>query len=549
MADTARRAASVIARRPSIPARWRIVGLILLTTTFALIAVGATVRMLFLHDVDRAANRDVVQELDEFRAFAAEGVDPTTTRPFTSVDRLLSVFLARQRPSQGEELIGLTDDRVLPFDRSGEPDSGLPHDLSADIELLNQIRDSEAASGVIDTPGGPMRWGRADIDAGTQSGALVVAVFTGEARAVVNNAIRTTAFVAGGGLLLTAGIAWLVAGQILAPVRAVREVAADIGENDLTARVPVHGRDDIAALAETFNAMLDRIEHAYITQRRFVDDASHELRTPITVIRGHLELMGTDPQEQAQTLRLVDEELARMGRIVSDLLTMAKADRPDFVQPSPVSVAELTLDIEAKAHALGDRQWLLMQVAEGEAVIDAQRITQAVLQLATNAVQYTHPGDAIRLGSAFSGAGDERRLSLWISDTGPGIRADETATIFSRFQHGSAHARPSDPDRPTVERGGAGLGLSIVQAIARAHGGSAWVRSVFGEGATFGLDLPAPHTAATAAPHGHGVWPTHRNPRGRGHSGPAAESPDNAVTEPIILPPNTDVTDRSGGLG
>ncbi|HWS34317.1 MAG TPA: HAMP domain-containing protein [Actinoplanes sp.] len=96
-------------------------------------------------------------------------------------------------------------------------------------------------------------------------------------------------------------IGWLAAGRILAPVRALHEVAADIGERDLTVRVPVHGRDDIAAVAETFNAMLDRLEEAYGLQRRFVDDAAHELRTPITVIRGHLELLGDDPAERAHS--------------------------------------------------------------------------------------------------------------------------------------------------------------------------------------------------------------------------------------------------------
>src|SRR5699024_6563056 len=128
-----------------------------------------------------------------------------------------------------------------------------------------------------------------------------------------------------------------------------------------------HGRDDISQLAMTVNAMLDRIEAAYDTQRRFVDDAGHELRTPITVIRGHLETSDPDedPATRAETMRLVDSELDRMSRIVTDLLIMAKAERPDFVRPRPVDAAELLLDIESQAQQLGDRRWELVEIAEG----------------------------------------------------------------------------------------------------------------------------------------------------------------------------------------
>src|SRR5699024_9617833 len=116
----------------------------------------------------------------------------------------------------------------------------------------------------------------------------------------------------------------------------------------------------------------------------------HELRTPITVIRGHLETMDDDDVEnRAETMRLVDSELHRMSRIVSDLLIMAKADRPDFVRLRPVDAAELLLDIEAQAEQLGDRRWELVEIAEGTAVVDPQRITQAALQLASNAVSHT----------------------------------------------------------------------------------------------------------------------------------------------------------------
>ena len=231
--------------------------------------------------------------------------------------------------------------------------------------------------------------------------------------------------------------------------------------------------------------MLDRIEHAYTTQRQFVDDAGHELRTPITVVRGHLELMSDDPAERRKTLALVDSELVRMGRIVSDLLMLAKAEQPDFVVPRPSDVAALMLNIESKVQTLGARRWLLMEVAEGSVDLDPERITQAMLQLASNAVGHTADESTIKLGSRFVGDGPTRRLSIWITDEGPGVRPEDAPLIFNRFQR-ARHA-----DHSTAPRTGAGLGLAIVRAIADGHGGSAWVRSMPGEGATFGLDIPA----------------------------------------------------------
>ena len=105
--------------------------------------------------------------------------------------------------------------------------------------------------------------------------------------------------------------------------------------------------------------MLDRLQDAFSAPRQFVDDASHELRTPITIVRGHLELMGDDPAERAAVVRLVTHELDRMSRIVEDLLLLATSQRPDFVRPQPISVAELTSDVDAKVRALGDRNWVL----------------------------------------------------------------------------------------------------------------------------------------------------------------------------------------------
>lgn len=278
-------------------------------------------------------------------------------------------------------------------------------------------------------------------------------------------------------LLMTTGIGWAVAGRILAPVRLVRTTAAELTEQDLTRRIPVEGRDDIAALAETFNAMLDRLERAFAAQRVFVDDAGHELRTPITIVRGHLELMGDDPADREETVRLVTDELDRMSRIVEDLLLLAGAERPDFVRPEPVQLAELTADVFVKVRTLGDREWQLDGVADLEVRLDEQRMTQAMVQLAQNAVQHTVPGQRIRIGSR----AEADRVELYVADHGPGIPPEDAEVIFERFRRGTS--------RRGTRTSGAGLGLAIVRAIAEGHHGRVELRRTEGGGATFVLTL------------------------------------------------------------
>ncbi|GAA1572821.1 sensor histidine kinase [Leucobacter aridicollis] len=492
--DRRRSAAPRPLQTRALPARWRITVWIVLSTLFTLCAIALIGRSLTLASVEVEANAQITQEAEEFTRFVAEGVDPETTKPFATPARLLEVYLSRQSVSDSELIIGLAD-RAPVGSLSGV--DGWAPDRSPAPQLLETLTAPAKNSGALTTADGePVRWGRVDFVVGEQSGSLLVAQFTAADRAAVDRAVGTLAWVAAAGLLLCSGVAWLVAGQILAPVREVYRVARDITEHDLTARVPVDGNDDIAQVAATFNEMLDRLEEAHRAQQQFVDDAGHELRTPITVVRGHLELLSEDPDERRATLRLVTDELARMSRIVSDLLVLARAQQHDFVRFAPCDVAALTLDIEAKAQALGERRWQLMEVAEGDAIIDAQRVTQAVLQLAANAVQVTDAGDRIRIGSRFEGDGAERRLRVWVADEGPGV-SDEAATrIFDRFVHGGHVAVRSDT-AGSSPRHGSGLGLAIVRAITDGHGGSAWLESTLGEGATFGLDLPAPQYAET----------------------------------------------------
>lgn len=438
---------------------------------------------LHLSVIERA-NADISQEIQEFRTFTQEGVDPETARPFTSAERLLQVYLSRQRPSVGEVIVGYvgTEGAVTISRGPGAPDAQ-EYDPTRDQALQQQV--SRSSSGTTDTPAGEMRWARSVVEvADGEDAILLVTHFTEPSLDDVDDTVRTLALVSLFALVLAGVVSWVVAGRLMRPVRLVHEAAEEITEQDLTRRIDV-GDDDVSGLASTFNRMLDRLEEAFRAEQRFVDDAGHELRTPITVIRGHLELMDDDPASRAVTMRVVTQELDRMSRIVTDLLALAKADRPDFVRPvAGVDVSMLTVALEAKISALADRRWRVDQIAEGEARLDSERVTQAVLQLAQNAVQHTTEGDAITLTSEFTDDPElGRALAISITDTGPGVAVADRERIFQRFTHGE----PPDGRRHS----GAGLGLAIVSAIADGHDGRVRVGGVPGEGAVFTFLIPA----------------------------------------------------------
>ncbi|QUI35798.1 HAMP domain-containing protein [Streptomyces alfalfae] len=476
--------------RRRISARVRILLWLLVVMAVALTAVAATTRSVLLRDVDHRVGRLLAQETGEFTNFVKEGVDPHTGERFTDPEPLLRLFLSRQYADPDEELLGLIGRQGRgPAKKEQSREPRIDHPLAGDPASLKAVFDSPDATGTLDRPGGEVRWAKAVIEAGPghPEAAFVVAFHPAGERAKADSVFTMLLAISGVALLMTTGIGWVVAGRILKPVRLVRATAAQLTEQDLTQRIPVQGHDDVAALAETFNGMLDRLERAFAAQREFVDDAGHELRTPITIVRGHLELMDTatdNAAEREDTVRIVTEELDRMSRMVEDLLLLAKAERPDFVTPGPVQLAELTADVFVKARALGERDWHLAEVADTEARLDAQRITQAMVQLAQNAVQHTVPGQRVGIGSRLRD-GD---IELYVADSGPGVQPQDAAVIFERFRRGTA--------RRGSRSTGAGLGLAIVKAIAEGHGGRVELRPTDGGGATFVLVRPQQEGAA-----------------------------------------------------
>ncbi len=274
---------------------------------------------------------------------------------------------------------------------------------------------------------------------------------------------------------LIAGVATIVAGRLLRPLRRMRETAERVSGQSLSERLPVEGRDDVSELSATMNAMLDRLDGALDSQRQLLSDVGHELKTPLTIARGHLELMDPeDPGDVRETQALAVDELDRMSRLVQDLSSSASLHGPAPVRPAPTDAADLLAQIVRKAEAIDGADVAAGPIADVVAPLDAARVTQAMLQLSQNAV--THGGGRFVVGSNI----DAGALLLWVRDYGPGVPEAEKLTVFDRFQRGSGGSRAP----------GSGLGLNIVQVIARAHGGSATVADAPGGGAIFTIAVP-----------------------------------------------------------
>jgi signal transduction histidine kinase len=440
----------------------------------AIVASVLVVRRVLTVQVDRRIDGALQQETEELRRLA-RGRDPETGELFRGdVERIFDVFLRRNIPVRNETYVTFLDG--VPHLRRPED---VPYRLDTDPGLAARWGTLTAPERgrVSDTPAGTIDYLAVPLQTSTEVRGVFVAAFFRDLELQDTDAAVAGAVGVGLVTLLVGSLlAWRVAEGVLRPVRVVTGTALSISGGDLTGRIRVTGRDEIAALATTFNEMLDRLEEAFATQRGFVNDAGHELRTPITVIRGHLELLEEDPDERGKTLELVMDELDRMQRIVNDLLVLAKAEQPDFLDLDTVDIKALTEEVHAKAAAIAPRDWRLERAGRGLVVADRQRLTQAVMQLAQNAAQHTRDGDRIALGSSLRN-GEAR---VWVRDQGPGIPPDQHDRIFRRFARGAGGRRSE----------GAGIGLAIVKAIAEAHHGRVELESAPASGAMFTVVIP-----------------------------------------------------------
>ena len=446
------------------------IALLALTSLVSVLAV----RQFLLNRLDERIDRELVQETRELRALAG-GNNPQTGEPFAGrVRQVFRTYLERNVPSRNEALLTFVDGRPFLRDRHV-----VPYRLDQDRELVARWSSLEGSDrATVDTPAGAVDYLAVPLESRTgPDGLFVVAMFRDLEREETETGIIGAASIGAVVLLIGSLLAWRLANGILEPVQEVSATARSISVSDFSRRIEVRGQDEISDLAQTFNEMLDRLEGAFESRKRFVDDASHELRTPITIVRGHLELLNAVPEERDKTLELVTDELDRMSRLVEDMLLLARSENPEFLNLAVVDAGALIEDVHSKAEVIAPRKWVLDEKPRGRIVVDRQRITQALIQLAQNASQNSNEDDVVGIG----GQVVDGEAHFWVRDEGSGVAPADQERIFERFSRGSGGHRRS---------GGAGLGLAIVQAIARAHGGRVDLRSQLGEGSIFEIVVP-----------------------------------------------------------
>ncbi len=497
--------------RPGL--RSRVVGWYALLLGSALVAVVAlafeTTALSQRRDTEEQLRREITALDTALRAGLAAGRTPEeattdllTTRP-TGDRQGLAVRFGTQPPITAPDLNGETAVTDL-------LDDGTPR--------LADVNTGRGPARVLVTP---IRAG------GEQIGTAAAVRLVGEDRRALLTVLWTLIGTMLLALVVASALSWSALGRLLRPVTEMARTAREISEEDLGRRIrPPTGGDEIALLGVTFNRMLDRLQAAFERERRFLDEASHELRTPITICRGHLDVLGPDPtsEEVRETVGIVTGELDRMGRIVEDLTTLARAEQPGFVRARPVEVAPFLADLAGRAAPLLSGRLSVVPPDGGTVHTDPQRLTQALLNLLRNTAVHTPPGTPVELraqlvgrpgtgagdpgtagadspgmvarptgdmsslattgirgGSARSPLGDGQRTSdnaesplgdgrsevaRWrfeVADDGPGLEPGTEEAVFRAFERAGARAP------------GSGLGLAIVRAVAEAHGGRAGV--------------------------------------------------------------------------
>ena len=461
-------------------ARSRIlIAYVLLLALAAVIAMFGFRQFLLIRLEDEVAE-DLRQEVRELDLLLTHGRDPATGRRFASLEALFDIYFARNVPTPDEAFLGFVEGELYRSSTlAGFPLNRLPAESISDWQNLSTRWPGEggSATGKIDTERGEAFFLTARIRYQDDVGGFVVTILPADDREDIGRFMLYGGAASFAVLLIASVFAWLIAGRVLEPVRRLTDTARSISQSDLTQRIEVRGTGEPADMARSFNAMLDRLEGVFRSQREFSQDANHELRDPLTIVRGHLQLMGDDPADRERTITLVLDELDRMGAIVDDLKLLADVEQPGFLRMERIELESFVQELLSKGRALAPRRWELDGDGGGTFIGDRHRLTEGVMNLAHNAVQHTTEEDAITIGTT----GTEDEVRIWVRDTGSGISAADQAIIFGRFRRGSgAHLRYA----------GGGLGLAIVKAIAEAHTGRVELESLPGEGSTFTLVVP-----------------------------------------------------------
>ncbi len=297
---------------------------------------------------------------------------------------------------------------------------------------------------------------------------------------IAQGSLRDTLLVVGlvAFLVLIAAALW-IATLVARPLTRIADFAAEIDTTGLDRRLTEdQGSSEVRSLAHSLNRMLDRLQGSFDREREFVADASHELRTPVTIAQGELDLLRRDLEPgERERVDLVRRELKRMERLVAEMLTLASQDSGLGDRRDRVDLGDLLSDLRRDLPLMGSRRYEVADLG-GTVLADPDQIAQVFRNLLRNAVAHTADGGEVRVTAA--AAGD--RVRFEIVDDGPGFSPDEAERLFDRFYR-------TDAGR-TRDEGGSGLGLAIARSIVEAHGGTIWAESTAGSGARVIFELP-----------------------------------------------------------
>lgn len=494
-------------RRQGISVRTRIVATITAVAAIGLLAVGVSVYLVERQRILEQVDARLHDNLESARFIVDAGEEDAGG--WSSSSAALAAVVQRMSPDDNTGAMGMVDG-VITVVPGLQLDLDLQHEASFARHVEGLLEGGDPIIATYAEGEASWRYLAAPIMVeGSPEPVEVVFVLVYDLDAElaeINDSAQMFLIASGITLIVIAATGTIVATRLLRPLRHMRETAERITARSLDERLPLVGNDDVAELAETMNDMLDRIDDALDSQRQLLSDVGHELKTPITIVHGYLEVMDPlDPDDARDTRELAVDELERMGRLVQDLSSAAALHGPSPVQLRPVDTANLMHQIVRKAQGVVGAQVETGPIAESVASLDASRVTQAMLQLVQNAV--THAGGRLEISSRAAGA----RIEFRVRDFGPGVPDALKLQIFERFRRGA----------DTQNRTGSGLGLHIVHVIARAHGGSARVDDAQGGGAAFVLSVPR---------------------------GPAAEPPVQRLDD-IVAPPRPPLPGAASAVG
>ncbi len=430
-------------RGAGLTVRTRMLAAFLGLSALALLLAGGAAWFLQRGQLDARIDESLTRSANELRRVAGSGVNPVTGEPFRSADDVVVASIQLTVPAHNEGVLGLREGRAplvsqqdvrLRLEEDAELVAALSPLVTGDHVVLRSVRTATADYRALVAP---VR--ATGADAGSPA-ALVLAYDRSAEHAEFAQVFRTYAVVALGALVLIGVVGWVVAGRLLLPIRTLahraahrrdRPLRADPGHGQRRPLRPVPHRERHARPAR------GRVRLAAPAHRRRRARAAH---APHRGAGPSRKLMDPhDPTDTTETRDLALDELDRMNRLVDDLVTLATAGRPDFVRPLDTDLGRLLDDVHDKVRTLGDRRWLVDARADVVVRADAQRLTQALLQLAANAVKFSAPGSAVALGSAVSD--DGARVRVWVRDEGVGIAPSSRTASSSASRRRRRRAR------------------------------------------------------------------------------------------------------------